>query len=51
MVRDSDSLLAACAAYHALELGPSALATQVIALAQERPLFEPLGLAPGVAGA
>ncbi|MEJ7603366.1 MAG: HEAT repeat domain-containing protein [Kofleriaceae bacterium] len=45
MLHDSDSLLAACAAYHALQLGPSRLAERVIAISQERPLLAPLGLA------
>jgi hypothetical protein len=47
MLRDSDTLLAACAAYHSLELGPSALLERVRDLQQERPsLLEPLGLVP-----
>lgn len=52
LLRDSDSLLAACAAYHSLELGPSALSERVRDLEHERPgLLAPLGLstaeAPG----
>lgn len=47
MLRDSDSLLAACAAYHSLVMGPSALADRVRDAAQERPgLLAPLGLVP-----
>lgn len=44
MLDDTDSLLAACAAYHVLQLGPSDLADSVIELAQERPLLAPLEL-------
>ena len=52
LLRDSDSLLAACAAYHSLEHGPSALSDRVRDLEHERPgLLAPLGLstagAPG----
>ncbi|MEO8702300.1 MAG: HEAT repeat domain-containing protein [Kofleriaceae bacterium] len=46
MLRDSDSLLAACAAYHSLQLGPSELAESVIAISHERPLLAPLTLLP-----
>jgi hypothetical protein len=47
MLRDSDTLLAACAAYHTLELGPSALSERVRDLQVERPgLLAPLGLVP-----
>jgi ATP:ADP antiporter, AAA family len=51
MVNDSDSLLAACAAYHALHLGPSDLATRVIRIAKDQPLLAPLGVVPEAAGA
>lgn len=48
MLRDGDALLAACAAYHALQLGPSPLADRVREIAQQSPLLAPLGLAsPG----
>lgn len=51
MLRDNDTLLAACAAYHSLELGPSALLDRVRDLEQERPgLLAPLGLVPVGAG-
>ena len=50
MLQDTDSLLAACAAYHALQLGPSRLAERVIAISQERPLLAPLGLAGATSG-
>lgn len=46
MLDDTDSLLAACAAYHVLQLGPSDLADSVLELAQERPLLAPLELPP-----
>jgi AAA family ATP:ADP antiporter len=55
MLRDSDALLAACAAYHALQLGPTELgapelAARVIAIANEPRVLAPLGLLPARAG-
>jgi hypothetical protein len=47
MLRDSDALLAACAAYHALQLGSTTLVDRVKEVASERPSFlAPLGLDP-----
>lgn len=44
MLHDADSLLAACAAYHALQDGTTVLADRVREVARERPLLAPLGL-------
>lgn len=44
LVRDTDTLLAACAAYHALQLDREELRTMVDQVARERPLLLPLGI-------
>jgi len=45
LIREHDSLLAACAGYYALELRTPALAHAIEEAARERPLFAPLGIA------
>ena len=45
LLREHDSLLAACAGYYALELRTPALTRAIQEAARERPLFAPLGIA------
>lgn len=44
LIHEPDSLLAACAGYHALELKSPALAVAIAEVEARRPLFEPLGV-------
>ena len=45
LIREHDSLLAACAGYYALQLKTPALVQAIDEMIGQRPLFEPLGIA------
>jgi AAA family ATP:ADP antiporter len=50
LLRDGDEVVAAIAAFHALELGEVVLRDDVLEVARERPILEPLGFAAAALG-